>query len=180
MNILKYLNLNKQVLIIDMISLLKFSGFKNDFSPRAQLQLLRKLSKFSSKEKIDIIAVLSGQPLHKAPKGKKFDNIKIHYSSSLKSHSKKIARLTILKSGILVTNDDVAEAKVKNIAKTIKTSTFKKAFDPISEFDKYDNYDNRRKKKFKKHDEHKKESYFGNTEKPKDNEAINELIDLVD
>ena len=53
MNILKYVNLNKQLLIIDMISLLKFSGLKNDFSPRTQLQVLRKLSKFSLKEKIN-------------------------------------------------------------------------------------------------------------------------------
>lgn len=177
MNILKYVNLNNQLLIIDMISLLKFSGLKNDFSPRTQLQFLRKLSKFSLKEKINIIAVLSGQPLHKAPKGKKFDNIKVYYSSSLEAHSKKIASLAILKSGILVTNDESAEIKVRNIAETMKISTFRKAFDPISDYDRYDNYDSRRNKKFKKYDVYKKES---STEKSKNNEAINELIDLVD
>lgn len=177
MNILKYVNLNKQLLIIDMISLLKFSGLKNDFSPRTQLQVLRKLSKFSLKEKINIIAVLSGQPLHKAPKGKKFDNIKVYYSSSLETHPKKIASLAILKSGILVTNDESAEIKVRNITETMKISTFRKAFDPISDYDRYDNYDSRRNKKFKKYDVNKRESSTDNT---KNNEAINELIDLVD
>ena len=82
MSILKFLINKKPLLIVDMISLLKFHGTKNDFSPRSQLQVLRKLSKFSLKENLKIIAVLSGEPLHKAPKGKKFDNIKVHYSSS--------------------------------------------------------------------------------------------------
>ena len=59
----------------------------------------------------------------------------------------------------------------------MKISTFRKAFDPISDYDRYDNYDSRRNKKFIKYDVNKRESSTDNT---KNNEAINELIDLVD
>jgi hypothetical protein len=152
---------------------------KNDFSPRAQLQVLRKLSKFSLKENLKIIAVLSGEPLHKAPKGKKFDNIIVHYSSSLTNHSKKIASLSILKNGILVTNDESAEIKVKNRVETMKTSTFRKAFDPINDFDNFENYDPKRKKRFKKYDDNKKNFTAHRREISEDVDAINELIDLV-
>ena len=55
MSILKFLINKKPLLIVDMISLLKFQGMKNDFSPRAQLQVLRKLSKFSLKENLKIM-----------------------------------------------------------------------------------------------------------------------------
>ena len=179
MSILKFLINKKPLLIVDMISLLKFQGMKNDFSPRAQLQVLRKLSKFSLKENLKIIAVLSGEPLHKAPKGKKFDNIKVHYSSSLTNHSKKIASLAILKNGILVTNDEIAETKVKNRIETMKTSTFRKAFDPINDFDKFENYDPKRKKRFKKYDDSRKNLAARSSEKSEDADAISELIDLV-
>ena len=179
MSILKFLINKKPLLIVDMISLLKFQGMKNDFSPRAQLQVLRKLSKFSLNENLKIIAVLSGEPLHKAPKGKKFDNIIVHYSSSLTNHSKKIASLSILKNGILVTNDESAEIKVKNRVETMKTSTFRKAFDPINDFDQFENYDLKKKKRFKKYDDNKKNFASHRRETSEDVDAINELIDLV-
>ena len=180
MNFLKLIIKRKPFLVVDMISLLKFQGMKNDFSPRAQLQVLRKLSKFSLKENLKIIAVLSGEPLHKAPKGKKFDNIFVHYSSSLINHSKKIASLAILKNAILVTNDEIAERKVKNRIETIKTSTFRKAFDSFNDFDKSENFGFSKKKGFKKYDHRRKDFESSNREKSEDADAINELIDLVE
>ena len=48
-----------------------------------------------------------------------------------------------------MTNDEIAEIKVKNRIETMKTSTFRKAFDPINDFDKFENYDPKRKKDLK-------------------------------
>ena len=78
-----------------------------------------------------------------------------------------------------MTNDEIAEIKVKNRIETMKTSTFRKAFDPINDFDKFENYDPKKKKRFKKYDDNKKNFTAHSRETSEDVDAINELIDLV-
>ena len=128
----------------------KFKGDLKQF-----ITFLRKDPQFYAKTPEELLT-------HARNIAKKLDNIKVYYSSSLEDHSKKIASLAILKSGILVTNDESAEIKVRNITETMKISTFRKAFDPISDYDRYDNSDSRRNKKFKKYDVYKKESFTEN------------------
>ena len=74
MGLLKFFG-NKKSIVIDVISLYEVLGVKGDVSPRTQLQILRRLTRFADRESINMIAILGGKPLHKAPNKKKFDNI---------------------------------------------------------------------------------------------------------
>ena len=84
---------NKKIIVIDVISLYEALGVKGDVSPRTQLQILRRLTRFADRESINMIAILCGKPLHKAPNKKKFDNILVLYSTSKEKHHKFVAKI---------------------------------------------------------------------------------------
>lgn len=173
MNLFNFFNKKSPVIIIDMLSLFYSLGFKGNIPPRTQLQILRRLTKFSDREKIRIIAVLSGEALYKAPNGKKFDNILILYSNSVSNHINKAIRVTKSKNGILITDD--SKASKSNIT-TVRCRTFKKAFDL--------NNDTRNKpsSSFKRRSKENSNNYKNQAieENNTQNDTINELIDLVD
>ena len=87
----------KSVIVVDGVSLNESLGMKGNVAPRNQLQLLRRLARFSEREKVELIVVLSGEPLHKAPAGKKFEEIVVVYSNSSDVHAKRVLSLAASK-----------------------------------------------------------------------------------
>jgi G3E family GTPase len=171
--------------VVDMLSLFESLGMKGEVSPRTQLQVLRRLTRFAEREGVEVIAVLSGAPLHKAPKGKKFDQVKVLYSASKVVHAKYIARQAAACEGILLTNDEAVEKAAGRRVAKMRISTFRKAFD-ISQADgeHTDSSEGRgrRRRRPRRRDE-------GSSRQPQaekketdhqSDDAINELIDLVD
>ncbi|MDF7807659.1 hypothetical protein P4E94_09435 [Pontiellaceae bacterium B12219] len=195
------------VLVIDAVSLNESSGAKGKLPPRNQLQILRRLARFSQREKIEVVAVLSGTPLNKAPAGKKFEDITVIYSKSIEEHAKFVAKTTLSKGAgaVLVSGDDKAEKLVGGNVKKMRISTFRKAFDIGGDGDGGNSRDNsengggrprgnrppRRRPQKQNNARNENGGNGGNggrkeqqaERKPKEvseADAINELIDLVD
>jgi hypothetical protein len=171
---------------------------KGKVPPRNQLQMLRRLARFSEREKIKLTAVLTGNPLHKAPRGKKFENITVLYSKSPEAHAKYLVKVVCSKGdgAVLISGSAAAEkiALGRGVT-TMRVSTFRKAFDiGGSDYDGNERGGTDRKsrggnersstrgrpsrRRPQKQDAEKTE------ERPpkdmSDADAINELIDLVD
>ena len=101
------------VLVIDTVSLNESLGMKGKVPPRNQLQLLRRLARFSQREKLAVVAVLSGAPLNKAPAGKKFEGITVVYSKSIDNHVKYLVRTANAKgAGAVLVSGNVASGGV--------------------------------------------------------------------
>lgn len=122
---------SKKMLVVDGVSLSEALGMKGNVPPRNQLQFLRRLARFSQREKIELVAVLCGSPLHKAPAGKKFEEITVVYSKTPEDHAKFLAKTASAKGAgtILVSGNATIEKMVGNGVKTMRVSTFRKAFD---------------------------------------------------
>ena len=132
MGLFDFLKSKKKVLVVDGLSLNGAMGMKGDVAPRNQLQVLRRLSRFAEREKVEVVVVLSGTPLNKAPKGEKFEEVLVLYSASAENHAKyasKVAR-SKGKGAILVSsNAKVQELAAQANLATMRVSTFRKAFD---------------------------------------------------
>jgi len=174
------------VLVIDTVSLNESLGMKGNVPPRNQLQLLRRLARFSQREKLAVVAVLTGSPLNKAPAGKKFEGITVVYSKSNEDHVKCLVRTASAKGAgaVLVSGSAAAEALRGGSAKNLRISTFRKAFDSTSDSEGAERSPssgrgNRgpRKSRPKPSNEPKQERPVREMSEA---DAINELIDLVD
>jgi hypothetical protein len=193
---------SKTVVVIDGVSLNESLGQKGKVAPRNQLQLLRRLSRFSQREKVALVVVLSGSPLHKAPAGKKFEDITVLYSKSPEAHAKHTVKIAKSKGqGVVLVSGSSAVEKIalSGNVKIIRVSTFRKAFDVggndgegnerggnerggnerSSRGGNDRNNRNRppRRRQKKQSDENKPERPAKETSEA---DAINELIDLVD
>ena len=191
MGLLKFFG-NKKSIVIDVISLYEALGVKGDVSPRTQLQILRRLTRFADRESINMIAILGGKPLHKAPNKKKFDNILVLYSTSKEKHHKFVAKIAIKKNALLLTDNVAVEKLVGQSVEKMRLSTFRKVFDVNIEGDFGDYNDTirtrRRRKNRNPRLDNTKTNFDSrsslNSDKNQslkgDSDAINELIDLVD
>jgi hypothetical protein len=180
----------RTVLVIDTVSLNESLGLKGKVPPRNQLQMLRKLSRFAQREKIEVIAVLSGTPLNKAPAGKKFDDVLVLYSKSADDHSKFLARTASGKGSgaILISGNAAAEKLAGAGVRKMRISTFRKAYDTGGGGDTQEkggnNSGNSSRNRPQRRRQQKQVKTQERKERPKkessDVDAINELIDLVD
>jgi len=190
----------KTVLVVDCVSLNDTLGMKGKVPPRNQLQMLRRLARFSQREKIEVVAVLCGSPLNKAPAGKKFEDIGVLYSKSSEAHAKYLAKIAGAKGAgaILLTGNVSVEKIVGSGVKTMRISTFRKAFDVGGDLDGQDRDGGNSRGKGKRNSERNAEGggrpprrrqQKPSGDRPKErrpenanseSDAINELIDLVD
>ncbi|HEY5653217.1 MAG TPA: hypothetical protein VIR63_02475 [Pontiella sp.] len=182
------------VVIVDAIALNESLGVKGKVPPRNQLQMLRRLSRFAQREKLSLVAVLSGSPLNKAPSGKKFEGITVLYSKSLDLHAKFLVKTAKLKGGVLISGNAAVEKIAGKGLKMMHISTFRKAFDVGSENENERSENNRPRgnrpprRRPQKPSNNKNNNTQDNNEPKKerpvkklsDADAINELIDLVD
>jgi hypothetical protein len=189
---------SKTIIVVDGVSLNEALGMKGKVPPRNQLQLLRRLARFSEREKIELVVALSGSPLHKAPAGKKFEKIKVLYSKSPEAHSKYLVKVASAKgSGSVLISGNAAVEKLAlgRGVTTMRMSTFRKAFDiGGSDSDGNERGGNDRKgrggnergknrNRPPRRRQQKQSSEKAEERPPKDMsdaDAINELIDLVD
>ncbi|MDH3981577.1 MAG: hypothetical protein OES84_01610 [Kiritimatiellaceae bacterium] len=188
----------KTVLVVDAVSLNEAMGQKGKIPPRNQLQVLRRLSRFSQREKIKVVAVLTGTPLNKAPAGKKFEEVTVIYSKSADVHAKFIAKTVRSKgsSAVLVSGNAAAEKLAGSGVTKLRVSTFRKAFDTGGDSDSGNdrsegggnnrqrgNRPQRRRPQKQNNNKNKGNSEPKEERPPKvasEADAINELIDLID
>ena len=189
MGLLNLFKPSKSVVVVDVISLFHALGMKGDVSPRTQLQVLRRLTRFAEREEVELIAVLSGEPLHKAPNRKKFDSILVLYSKSTAKHAGFVAKVALKRGALLLTDNVKAEKAAGASVEKMRLSTFRKAFDMSMDGDLGDGGDSgrgrRRRRVRRPHDEHGagSEESAPSEKRPaseENSDAINELIDLVD
>lgn len=187
---------SKTVLVVDGVALNESLGMKGKVPPRNQLQLLRRLARFSQREKVEMVVVLSGAPLNKAPAGKKFEDITVVYSKSAEEHAKMLAKTAAAKGAgsILISANDKAEKLLGAGAKKMRTSSFRKAFDVGGDTEGTDrdngeggrNGGNNRSRPPRKRQQRSAPAEKAERRPEKkqattsDEDAINELIDLVD
>ena len=184
---------SQTVVIVDGLSLNDALGMKGKIPPRNQLQLLRRLSRFAEREKVGLVVVLSGSPLHKAPAGKKFEGITVLYSKSPEAHAKHVVKVAASKgAGAIVVSGNTAVEKMalgRGLG-AMRVSTFRKAFDvggndsdAPRRTERGSNDRNNRNRPPRRR-QPKKPSGEKKPERPpkesSETDAINELIDLVD
>ena len=176
----------KTVLVIDTVSLNESLGMKGKVPPRNQLQLLRRLARFSQREKLALVAVLSGPPLNKAPAGKKFEGISVVYSKSNEDHVKCLVRTANAKGAgaVLVSGSAAVEKLRSGSAKNLRISTFRKAFDSTTDSEGSERSSSGGRGNRPPRKNRQKTSNESKQERPpremSEADAINELIDLVD
>ncbi len=126
----------KRTLVVDLAAVLKAKGTRGRAAPRQLLQILRSLSRVVQREKVNVTAVLVGNPLNKAPHNKFLDGVRVRYAKS----DDKLNR-ELLKSldqagaaGVVVTEDVALEKKVLRSGRdTMRISTFRKLLDDGNE-----------------------------------------------
>ena len=192
---------SKTIVVVDGVSLNEAAGMKGKIAPRNQLQLLRRLSRFAEREKTGMVVVLSGSPLHKAPAGKKFEEVVVLYSKSPEAHAKHVVKVARSKGpGVVLVSGNAAVEKIAAGLKTMRMSTFRKAFDTGgsgaeggSERPERGGGDrsNRNRPPRRRPQKQSGEKPSGGKpsgqqkperppKEPSQNDAINELIDLID
>lgn len=176
------------VLVVDVVALHESLGMKGNVPPRNQLQTFRRLARFAQREKLTLLAVSSGEPLNKAPAGKKFEGVLVLYSKSANDHAKFLANTARSKGtgAILVSGDAAAEKLLGTACKKMRMSTFRKAFDTAGDMEQPErpvgnggrgNRPPRRNRQKQTQNEPKQERP---PKEVSEADAINELIDLVD
>ncbi len=184
---------SKTVVVVDGASLNDALGMKGKIPPRNQLQLLRRLSRFAEREKVGMVVVLSGSPLHKAPAGKKFEGITVRYSKSPEAHAKHVVKVAASKGdGAIVVSGNAAVEKMAlgRGMGAMRVSTFRKAFDVGGNdsdgprrTERGSNDRNNRNRPPRRRQPKKPSGEQKPERPPKESseaDAINELIDLVD
>lgn len=122
----------KSVLVVDTAAVLRTKGMRGRVAPRQQIQLLRALSRFVQREKLNVTAVLVGEPLDKAPHNKVFDHVRVRYTKSEETLNKELCKALSQagSAGVLVTEDVALENRVLRTGKaTLRVSTFRKLLD---------------------------------------------------
>ena len=182
----------RTVLVVDVVALNESMGLKGNVAPRNQLQSLRRLARFAQREKLEVVAVVSGSPLNKAPAGKKFEGIVVLYSSSAKEHAAYLAKTVRSKGAgaILVSSGTSVEKLLGSGALKMRISTFRKAFDVGGDNDSSERSSSsnnrsgrnsrRNRQKQQPQGEKKPQRQSPPKKEASQADAINELIDLVD
>jgi len=103
-------------------------------SPRDQIDVLQQLSRVNRSELFGVEAVFEGKPLRKVDHGHMFDDIVVYYQEAPKDVPEFIFSRAKTNAGrkdvTVVTSDRRLEERLAGAGiQTIRTSTFKKAFD---------------------------------------------------
>jgi len=126
----------KSVLVVDTSAVLKAKGVRGRAAPRQQLQILRSLSRLTQREKLNVTAVLVGEPLDKAQHNKVFEGVRVRYAKTEEDLDQELIKA--LKqagsSGVLITENVPLETRVlRSGGNTLRVSTFRKMLDDGSE-----------------------------------------------
>jgi hypothetical protein len=186
---------SKRNLVVSVDAVLQSKGIRGRIAPRQQLQILRSLSRMVQREKLNVTAVIAGNPLNKAPNNKKFDGVCVRYVKNEKKTGDALIQ-SLWKAGsagVLVTEDVKLENKALRGGKdTLRISTFRKLIDDGGdEGNRQDNNNNSRDRNSGRQKnrrdrgprpEHRKQRPPKQKE-PKietDQDEISQMIDLVE
>jgi hypothetical protein len=188
------------VLVVDCVALIEASGNRGKVSPRNQLQILRRLATFTKREKLEVVAVMGGSPLNKAPTGKKFEGMLVRYSPSSEGHAKflvKTARAKGSRAILVSASAETEKLAGKSVAK-MRISTFRKSFETTADMGDHERgasggRGNRPPRRRGPRPDNEPQNRSERSERPdrqnrserperelSEADAINELIDLVD
>jgi hypothetical protein len=128
-NVFSWFGPKKRTVVVDASDLLEAQGVKRPV-PRDQLRILRRLSRYAKKEQVEVIAVLQGKPLRKAPDRKKFEGVTVRYVASRDKVIKLIVSLSRNgKAAVVISGSDDVTSKVIGKGVCMRSSTFMKAFE---------------------------------------------------
>ncbi len=132
-NVFKVFRTSRRTVVVDTNDLLEAQGIKRAV-PRDQLRILRRLSRYAKREQVEIIAVLQGKPLRKAPDRQEFEGVTVRYAVSREKAIKLI--LSSSKNGkkfVVISGDEEVQSKVIGKGFCMRSSTFMKAFEADNE-----------------------------------------------
>lgn len=174
---------SRGTVVVDASDLLEAQGVKRAV-PRDQLRILRRLSRYAKKEQVEVIAVLQGKPLRKAPDRKKFEGVTVRYAANRDKVIKLIVALSKKgKAAVVISGSEDVETKVIGKGDCMRSSTFMKAFEGDGE-----GTPRPQKKRPARNNKQRKDKPAVDNEQPvaekestenSEEELINELIDLV-
>jgi len=177
--------------IVDTNALLDAQGLKGRSTPKDQLRVLRQLGRFAKKEKIAVTAVLIGKPLHKAPDGGLFEEVRIRYAENQTKTDKLLLKLGRRKTAVVTASKDIEASLLRRGVECLRAVTFTKALDsdggdgtPQRTRQRRNEGGNRRRQREPRPEDqdHPPENKDRNQEAgdaPEEDKLINELIDLV-
>lgn len=173
---------SRRTVVVDASDLLEAQGVKRPV-PRDHLRILRRLSRYAKKEQVEVVAVLQGKPLRKAPDRKKFEGITVRYAANREKVIKLVLSLSKKgKAAVVISGSEDVETKVIAKGGCMRSSTFMKAFEGDGEGpsrpQKKRPARNRQQRKEKPAVDEQPEVEEESTENSEE-ELINELIDLV-
>ncbi len=175
----------KPVIVVDARSVFQAKGTRGSIAPHQQLQALRSLSRLVSREKVNVTAVLVGKPLEKAPHNKVFDGVRVRYAKVTEKINIE-ARKALRKagsSGVLVTGDIELEQHVRRSGfETLRISTFLKMLNDGNEqvFRGSGGGNHRQNGRHPRQKKNVRPDRASSSNKEKQNNAIRQMIDLVD
>ena len=188
----------KPVLVVDATAVLRTKGVRGRPAPRQQLQILRTFSRLVQRENVRVTAVLSGKPLDKAPHNKVSEGVRVRYAKSDENVGKELLKAVKASGtcGVLVTDDISLEKRVlRDAGSTLRISTFRKLLDDAGDasFSGNGGGDNgggqrsggRRPQRRKKNPPKQQQQKAQKPAQPKGdkndgNDAISQMIDLID
>jgi len=122
----------KRLYIIDAAHLFS-SGRGSRLSPRDQIHVLQKLSKFAEKEGISVQAVFEGRPLREVGHGEKFGGVTVFFaekSGKLSDLVYDLFKKGRRRSAVVVTSNRDIEKKISGAGgATIRSATFRKGME---------------------------------------------------
>ncbi|MFC1468022.1 hypothetical protein ACFLQY_04995 [Verrucomicrobiota bacterium] len=181
-NVFSWFGSSRGTVVVDASDLLEAQGVKRAV-PRDQLRILRRLSRYAKKEQVEVIAVLQGKPLRKAPDRKKFEGVSVRYAANRDKVIKLILSLSKKgKAAVVISGSEDVEKKVIGKGSCMRSSTFMKAFEGDGEGSsrppKKRPARNKQQRKEKPAVDEQPVAEKESTENSEE-ELINELIDLV-
>lgn len=176
--------------ILDAVALISGNGSRARLAPRNQMDILKGLSRFARKEKIEICAVFEGKPLRHAPDSERFqDTVMVRYTTSSGGVPDLVQRL-IKTNGrgrevMVITSDAMVERVVNDSgAMAMRGETFRKALETAGVAMEDKNRGKRRSNRGGKRSTHSQKKPRQKTSRQKkkkmDDNGVSDLIDLVE
>ena len=121
----------KRYYIVDGGTLDSNSSDRQRLSPRNQMDMLRRLSRFVKREKVELCVIFEGKALNDAPDGKKHQDVMVYYAPQKTSY--RIGQLCDEKRGwqvlVITTDKNVESETMRKNGELMHSTTFKKALE---------------------------------------------------
>ena len=175
--------IGRRVYIVDCVGLYNGGHQRRRMSPRSQLALLDRLSRFARHENIRITAVFEGRPLRKVGDGEIYRDVMVYYAGRPAALGDLIVRLyqdAARRDEVTVITSDrrLEERVVMSGGKTMRASTFRKAMEPVA--GSQERSGKRRSRRRRRSSTDSTGRQREGASRPKDKDPVSELIDIVE